>query len=106
MDLLCIEVPLALCERSVVGPRASVFSPDKDGEAGDVGFIVDTAGCRQAEEGPLEARSGLPTEPSFHLLRGGNWRNWASVCRSATRFKLHPDFRSNSVGFRVVMEVE
>ncbi|MCH7916760.1 MAG: hypothetical protein IIC50_02105 [Planctomycetes bacterium] len=35
----------ALSENSIVGPRASVFSPGKDGEAGDVGFIVDTAGC-------------------------------------------------------------
>ncbi len=42
----------------------------------------------------------------FHLLRGGNWRNWASVCRSATRFRLTPGYRSNSVGFRVVIEVE
>ena len=42
----------------------------------------------------------------FHLLRGGNWRNWASVCRSATRFKLTPGYRSNSVGFRVVIDVE
>ncbi|MCH7917334.1 MAG: hypothetical protein IIC50_05035 [Planctomycetes bacterium] len=39
----------ALSENSVVGPRASVFSPGKDGEAGDVGFIVDTAGCGQAD---------------------------------------------------------
>jgi len=31
------------------------------GEAGDVGFIVDAAGCSQAEKGPLEARSGSPT---------------------------------------------
>jgi len=34
----------ALSENSVVGPRASVFSSDKDGEAGDVGSIVDAAG--------------------------------------------------------------
>jgi hypothetical protein len=33
--------------------------PDKDGEAGDIGFIVDAAGCSQAENKPLEAR------PSF-----------------------------------------
>ena len=33
-------------------------------EADDVGFIVDVAGCSQAEKGPLEARSGFPTEPS------------------------------------------
>jgi hypothetical protein len=56
--------------------KGRVFSPDKDGEAGDVCFIVDTAGCRQAdnsgclyptvnktakEKGPLEARSNTPT---------------------------------------------
>jgi len=35
----------------------------KDGEAGDIGFIVDGAGCSQAEEGPLEARSSFQTEP-------------------------------------------
>jgi len=39
----------SLSENSVVGPRASGFSPGKEGEAGDVGFIVDTAGCRQAD---------------------------------------------------------
>jgi hypothetical protein len=39
----------------------SVFSPGKDGEAGDVGSIVDTAGCSQAENKPLEARSSSPT---------------------------------------------
>ncbi len=54
-------LPRSLPENSVVGPRASVFSPDKDGEAGDVGFIVDTAGCSQAENKPLEARSSSPT---------------------------------------------
>ena len=30
-------------------------------EAGDVGFIVDTAGYRQVENKPLEARSSSPT---------------------------------------------
>ena len=36
----------ALSENSIVGQRASVFSSGKDGEAGDVGYIVDTAGRR------------------------------------------------------------
>ncbi|MHC4435557.1 MAG: outer membrane protein assembly factor BamB family protein, partial [Planctomycetota bacterium] len=53
----------ALSEKSVVGPRASGFSSDKDGEAGDIGFIVDAAGCRQAENKPLEARPTFQTEP-------------------------------------------
>jgi len=38
-----------------------MFLPGKDGEAGDIGFIVDAAGCRQAKKGPLEARSNSPT---------------------------------------------
>jgi hypothetical protein len=57
----------ALSEDSVVGPRASVFSPDKDGEAGDIGCIVDGAPDvhrdSQAENKPLEARSSFLTEP-------------------------------------------
>jgi len=59
------------------------LSPGKDGEADDVFFIVDTAGCSQAdnsgcldptvnktvqEKGPLEARSNFPTEPSTYCL--------------------------------------
>jgi hypothetical protein len=51
----------SLPENSVVGPRASGFSPGKDGEAGDVGFIVDAVGCSQAENKPTEARSSSAT---------------------------------------------
>jgi hypothetical protein len=54
-----------LSENSVVGPRASDFSLGKDGEAGDIGFIVDAAGCRQAKNKPLEARSSFPTQPNM-----------------------------------------
>ncbi|MBL7188569.1 MAG: hypothetical protein ISS70_19770 [Phycisphaerae bacterium] len=57
------SIDWALSENSVVGPRASGFSPGKDGEAGDIGFIVDAAGCSQAENKPLEARSSFQTEP-------------------------------------------
>ena len=64
------DKPRSLSENSVVGQRASVFSPDKDGEAGDVCFIVDAAGCRQAENKPLEARSSFPTGSQ-----------WAGLCR-------------------------
>jgi len=41
----------------------AIFSPGKDGEAGDIGFIVDATGCSKAGKGPLEARWGFPTEP-------------------------------------------
>ena len=52
--------------------------PGKDGEAGDVGSIVDSAGCSHVEKGPLEARSGFPTEPST-LLRGVAWEKVESL---------------------------
>jgi hypothetical protein len=38
--------------------------PGKDGEAGDIGFIVDAAGRRQAINKPLEARSSFQIEPN------------------------------------------
>ena len=65
--LVCV-CKQALSENSVVGPRASGFSPGKDGEAGDIGFIVDVRlrrRCSQAENKPLEARSSFPTEPKL-----------------------------------------
>ena len=50
---LCLKTPSS-------GARASVFSPDKDGEAGDIGSIVDGAPDvhrdSQTENRPLEAR--------------------------------------------------
>ncbi len=39
---LCRKTPSLARERAI-------FSPGKDGEAGDVGFIVDKAGCSQAD---------------------------------------------------------
>jgi len=54
-----------LCRKSPSSARErAIFSPGKDGEAGDVCSIVDTAGCSQAEKGLLEARSSFPTEPN------------------------------------------
>ena len=46
----------------------AIFSADKDGEAGDIGCIVDGAGCSQAKKGPLEARSDFQTEPIGRLF--------------------------------------
>ena len=63
-------LPLLISENSVVGPRASGFSSGKDSKAGDIGFIVDRAACRQAENKPLEARSSFPTEPRSYKRQG------------------------------------
>jgi len=46
-----------LPENSIVGPRASGFSSGKDGEAGDIGYIVDAAGHRP--DGKQAARSQI-----------------------------------------------
>jgi len=58
MSRLCLKTPSS-------GARSSGFSPGKDGEAGDIGFIVDAAGCSQAENKPLEAKSSFQTEPMY-----------------------------------------
>jgi len=59
-----------LCRKNPPSARGqAIFPTDKDGEAGDIGFIVDGAGCSQAEKGPAEARATFPTEPSVTLAR-------------------------------------
>jgi len=55
----------------IVGSRASGFSHGKDGEAGDIGCIVDVRlrrRCSQAEDKPLEARSSFQTKPTFRRI--------------------------------------
>jgi hypothetical protein len=73
----------------------------KDGEAGDIGFIVDAAGCKQVdnsgcldptvaakqlknktvqENKPLDARSSLLTEPS---MRGAPLLLTFKICGQA-----------------------
>jgi len=66
---LCRKTPSSARERAI-------FSPGKDGEAGDVCFIVDTAGCSQVGKGPLEARSGFPTEPNTT----NGWNAVSHIC--------------------------
>jgi len=64
----CLSSPARLCRKSPPSARErAVFSPGKDGEAGDIVFIVDGAGCSQAGKGPLEARATFPTEPGIWI---------------------------------------
>ena len=48
----------------IVGPSPSEKLQGTKAEAGDVGFIVDAAGCSQARKGPFEARLRFPTQPT------------------------------------------
>jgi len=53
-----------------------------------------------------------PTEPQtnpqgpdsglFRIFRGGGWRNYTQLCRSAFRYNYFPDYRYFNIGFRVV----
>ena len=55
-----------LCLKSPSWARGrAIFLPGKDGEAGDIFFIVDGAGCSQTKKGPTEARATFQTEPSL-----------------------------------------
>ena len=50
---------------------------------------------------PTGAASG-----SSRVIRGGDWVNLATLCRVSDRYYSSPDDRSNSMGFRVVCEIE
>jgi formylglycine-generating enzyme required for sulfatase activity len=46
-----------------------------------------------------------PENGAYRVLRGGSWYNCPGFCRSAFRFRVNPDDRRNSFGFRVVLVV-
>jgi formylglycine-generating enzyme required for sulfatase activity len=43
-----------------------------------------------------------PESGTFKVFRGGGWRNYAQLCRSAFRYKYFPDYRHFNIGFRLV----
>jgi formylglycine-generating enzyme required for sulfatase activity len=44
-----------------------------------------------------------PVTGSYRVIRGGNWRDFAWMCRSAYRYEILPDYRYGDFGFRVVL---
>lgn len=49
-----------------------------------------------------------PTGPDHgeqRVLRGGSWHNSGHLCRSARRNKYAPDFKGETIGFRIVLDV-
>lgn len=50
--------------------------------------------------GPVINPSGAGSG-TFKVFRGGGWRNYAQLCRSAFRFKYFPDYRHYNIGFRL-----
>lgn len=43
-----------------------------------------------------------PVTGTSRVLRGGSWCDPVYFCRSACRKSLHPSFRNNNIGFRIV----
>jgi len=43
-----------------------------------------------------------PPSGTFRVFRGGGWRNFAQLCRSAFRYNYFPDHRHFNIGFRLV----
>ncbi|MEM8639841.1 MAG: SUMF1/EgtB/PvdO family nonheme iron enzyme [Cyanobacteria bacterium P01_G01_bin.54] len=54
------------------------------------------------EGAPIDGRAWIKEDGNHRMLRGGSWVNGPGDCRSARRFFVTPDSRSNDVGFRVV----
>lgn len=47
----------------------------------------------------------LLTQDSLpHSIRGGSWADVANKCRTSSRSSVSPDQKSNTLGFRIVME--
>jgi len=46
-----------------------------------------------------------PDSGTQRVLRGGSWNNSGHLCRSARRNKYAPDFKSEAIGFRIVLQV-
>jgi formylglycine-generating enzyme required for sulfatase activity len=42
-----------------------------------------------------------PSEGSLRVIRGGSWVMIPELCRAAYRFRLSPDYRYDSLGFRI-----
>jgi sulfatase modifying factor 1 len=43
-----------------------------------------------------------PVSGTFRVFRGGGWRNYAQLCRSAFRYNYFPDHHHFNIGFRLV----
>jgi formylglycine-generating enzyme required for sulfatase activity len=63
--------------------------------------------CADDYDDPFPSVSGLVRSVigTQKVLRGGSWNNSGHLCRSARRNKHAPDFRSDTIGFRVAVRL-
>jgi formylglycine-generating enzyme required for sulfatase activity len=47
-----------------------------------------------------------PSDGSLRVSRGGSWVDFGGLMRSAARYRFAPDFRFNTLGFRLSLQTE
>jgi hypothetical protein len=80
---------------------------DKDDEAGDMGCIVDAAGCSQAKNKPLEARwtfQDVPTLPARTTPVNGQAPALHRHCKSPTIRNLSQPLRQTTLTIESLLE--
>jgi formylglycine-generating enzyme required for sulfatase activity/serine/threonine protein kinase len=55
---------------------------------------------------PATTEFSGPPEQAARVLRGGSWKHYASLARSANRSFYSPVLKANYIGFRIVLETE
>lgn len=55
----------------------------------------------ESQEKPTVDPTGPSSAGSRRVIRGGNWGNNASLCRSSSRLALDPSYRDATIGFRL-----
>ncbi len=53
------------------------------------------------EGAPIDGSVWQGGDASYRVLRGGSWFNYPQFLRSANRYRIQPDLRVNSIGFRL-----
>ena len=72
---------------------------------GDPEGVMDMAGnvwewCLNRYDDPKDDR--IDRSGDLRVLRGGSWGSYQDLCRAANRLRSNPDYRSRSVGFRLL----
>jgi len=57
------------------------------------------------ENAPNNGSAWIDNSSSYRVNRGGSWNNSSSYCRVANRRSYHPTYRSNFLGFRLVLSL-
>ena len=72
------------------------------------GNVWEWCADRYGEDHYREVAEADPTGPArggTRVLRGGSWNSSGHMCRGARRHKYAPNFKGDTIGFRVVLVV-